>query len=115
MFRACASFRYSNCSYSCMLIEGSHVTKRPVRPPTWLWTLGAVFAGVVVIATVLLATHWPFTEKAITQALEAASGRPVRIHTFSRTYFPPGCIAGGIRFLSRKHPEAAPLITVEKL
>ena len=98
-----------------MLIEGFHDTKRPVRPPTWLWTLGAVFVGVVVIAIVLFATHWPFTEKAITQALEAASGRPVQIHTFSRTYFPPGCIAGGIRFLSHKHPEAPPLITVEKL
>ena len=74
-----------------------------------------MFLGVIVIAIALLATHWPFTEKAITQALEAASGRPVQIGTFSKTYFPPGCIAGGIRFLRHKHPEAPPIITVEKL
>ena len=71
--------------------------------------------GVIVVAVVLLAIHWPFTEKAITRALEAASGRPVQIRTFSKTYFPPGCIAEGIRFLRHKHPADPPIITVEKL
>src|ERR1039458_7858268 len=98
-----------------MLIEGTCVTKRPVRSSKWLWTLGAVLFGVIAVAIVLLATHWPFTEKAITQALEAASGRPVQIRTFSKTYFPPGCIAEGIRFLRHKHPADPPIITVEKL
>ena len=98
-----------------MLIEGSRLTKRSVRSPKWLWTLGAVLFGVVVVAVVLLAIHWPFTEKAITHALEAASGRPVQIRTFSKTYFPPGCIAEGIRFLRHKHPADPPIVTVEKL
>jgi hypothetical protein len=98
-----------------MLIEGTCVTKRPVRSSKWLWTLGAVLFGVIAVAIVLLATHWPFTEKAITQALEASSGRPVQIRTFSKTYFPPGCIVEGIRFLRHKHPADPPIITVEKL
>src|ERR1035437_5878410 len=98
-----------------MLIEGSRLTKRSVQSPKWLWTLGAVLFGAIVVAIVLLAIHWPFTEKAITRALEAASGRPVQIRTFSKIYFPPGCIAEGIRFLRRKHPADSPIITVEKL
>jgi hypothetical protein len=98
-----------------MLIEGSRLTKRPVRSLKWLWTLGAVLFGVIVVGIVLLVTHWPFTEKSISQALEAASGRTVQIRTFSKTYFPPGCIAEGIHFLRHKHPAEPPIITVEKL
>ncbi|MDR3701210.1 MAG: AsmA-like C-terminal region-containing protein [Candidatus Sulfopaludibacter sp.] len=98
-----------------MLIEGSRVTKPPVRSPKWLWTLGTVLFGVILVAVALLATHWPFTEKAIIRALEAASGRPVQIRTFSKTYFPPGCIVEGIHFLRHKHPAGPPIITVEKL
>lgn len=80
-----------------------------------VWTVGAVVLGVVVVVIVLFATHWPFTEKAMTQALEAASGRPVQIRTFSKTYFPPGCVAEGIRFLRQEHPDAPPIISVERL
>ena len=98
-----------------MLIEGSHFTKRPARSFKWLRILAAVLCGVIVVAIVLLAAHWPFTEKAITQALEAASGRPVQIQAFSKTYFPPGCIAEGIRFLRHQHPASPPIITIEKL
>ena len=70
---------------------------------------------VIAIAVIVLATHWPFTRDAVARALEEASGRPVRIDTFSNSYFPPGCTAEGIRFLRHKHPEAAPIITVQKL
>ncbi len=98
-----------------MLVEEPGVTKTRTPLPKWLWALGAAFLGVVVIATALLATHWPFTQKAITQALQAASGRQVEIGSFAKTYFPPGCIAQDIRFLRHKHPEAPPIITVQKL
>ncbi len=64
---------------------------------------------------IVLATHWPFTRDALTRALEEATGRPVQIDTFSTSYFPPGCTAVGIRFLRHKHPEATPIITVQKL
>src|ERR1035438_4288929 len=98
-----------------MLIEGSRLTKRSVQSPKWLWTLGAVLFGAIVVAIVLLAIHWPFTEKAITRALEAASGAAGQCRAFSKTSFPPGCRAGCIPFLRRRPPAGSPIITVEKL
>ena len=97
-----------------MLIEQLPATTRH-RAPKWLWAAGAVFFGGIATGIVVLAIHWPFTQDAITKALEEASGRPVQIRTFSSSYFPPGCTAEGIRFLRHKHPEAAPMITVEQL
>lgn len=96
-----------------MLIERVPATKDPI--PKWLWILGGILFVVIAFAGVSLATHWPFTREAVTRALEAASGRSVQISTFSQMYFPPGCTAEGIRFLRHKHPDAEPLITVEKL
>jgi hypothetical protein len=97
-----------------MLIEQPRANTRH-KVPSWLWVAGAVFIGGLAVGIVVLAMHWPFTQDAITKALEEASGRPVQIRTFSNSYFPPGCTAEGIRFLRHKHPEAAPIITVEKL
>lgn len=97
-----------------MLIEQARATTRRAVPK-WLWIAGAVFLAGIAVGVVVLAINWPFTQDALTRALEEASGRPVRIGSFSSSYFPPGCTARGIRFLRHKHPEAAPIITVEKL
>ena len=97
-----------------MLIEQPRATT-PHRVPKWFLVAGAVFFGGIAAGIVVLAIHWPFTQDAITKALEEASGRLVQIRTFSNSYFPPGCTAEGIRFLRHKHPEAAPIITVERL
>lgn len=104
-----------NCKHCGVLLEQSPVTKRKARPLKWPLALGGLFLTGIAVAAILLATHWPFTRKNITAALEAASGRPVQIRAFSKTYFPPGCTVEGILFLRHKHPEAAPVITVEKL
>src|ERR1700722_672328 len=98
-----------------MLIEQARPATSHGRVPKWCWVAGAVFFGAIIAGIVVLATHWPFTQDAITKALEEASGRPVQIRAFSNSYFPPGCTAQGVRFLRHKHPEAAPIITVEKL
>ena len=98
-----------------MLIEQARPATSHGRVPKWCWVAGAVFFGAIIAGIVVLAMHWPFTRDAITKALEEASGRPVQIRAFSNSYFPPGCTAEGIRFLRHKHPEAAPIITVEKL
>ena len=97
-----------------MLIEQPRQTARR-RIPKWLWIPGAIFAGALVVGIVVLALNWPFTQAAITKALEEASGRQVQIRTFSSSYFPPGCTAQGIRFLRHKHPEMQPIITVQTL
>lgn len=41
--------------------------------------------------------------------------RPVEIRSFRRTYFPPGCVVDGVRFLHRKRKDLPPLITVTTL
>src|ERR1017187_10559492 len=106
--------RHSNCLYFQVLIEqSSPAAYRPI--PRWLWISVVILLGVIATGVIVLATHWPFTRDALSRALEEATGRPVRIDTFSNSYFPPGCTAEGIRFLRHKHPEAAPIITVERL
>jgi hypothetical protein len=97
-----------------VLIEQPGFSKRiPVGKS--LWIAGAIILAVIVTLFILLATHWPFTRDAVSSALEEASGRPVEIGAFTNSYFPPGCTAGSIRFLHRNHPEAPPLITIERL
>ena len=80
---------------------------------------GRLLAGGLVLGIAIylgvLAVNWPFTEANIIQTLEARSLRRVTIEHFRRTYFPPGCVAEGIRFLRVKHPDRPALLTLGKL
>ncbi|MGD0922915.1 MAG: AsmA-like C-terminal region-containing protein [Terriglobia bacterium] len=89
--------------------------QRRARGRWWLIIGGAsliVIAGVVLIA---LAWNWPFTEQAVTKALQDRFARPVQIRRFRKTYFPPGCVAEGVSFLHRRRKDLPPLITVQTL
>jgi hypothetical protein len=97
-----------------MLIEQPRAVERR-GIPKWIWISGVIFLCAVLAGMVLLLTRWPFTRDMVTQSLEEASGREVQIRTISNTYIPPGCVAEGVQFLRHKHPEAAPIITMEKL
>jgi len=78
--------------------------------------LGAVVVAVgVALVSILLTLNWPFTQTAVTKALEDRFARDVKIRKFRSTYFPPGCVAEGIEFLHRKRKDLPPLITVETL
>jgi hypothetical protein len=66
-----------------MLIEQPPATTRHTVPK-WLWIAGALFFGGIAASIVLLAINWPFTQDAMTKALEEASGRPVQIRNGSR-------------------------------
>lgn len=96
-----------------MLIERAP-SHKPILIPRWLRITGAVIAGIIVLGIVLLATHWPFSEKAVERALHAATSRPVRIGTFHSSYFPPGCVAENITVLNRDG-DGPPLIAIDKL
>ena len=48
------------------------------RIPKWLWWFAAVLLAIIAAGAILFAVHWPFTRKAVTEALAEASGRPVR-------------------------------------
>jgi len=104
-----------NCFRSGMLLEQPSAPGRRGKMSRWIWVVGALFLVVIVVVGLVFATHWPFTQKAITAALESASGRPVQIGTFTKTYFPPGCTAGQVRFLRHENHDEEPLISVEKL
>ena len=73
-----------------------------------------VAAGVV-LGPILIAANWPFTQAAVTKALQDRFARDVTIRTFRKTYFPPGCVAEGIQFLHRNRKDLPPLITVQQL
>jgi hypothetical protein len=71
----------------------------------------------VMAATVgiVLASKWPFTQQAVTKALQDRFARTVQIRSFRKTYFPPGCVAEGVSFQHRKRKDLPPLITVQTL
>jgi hypothetical protein len=67
------------------------------------------------IVVVVLAWKWPYTQPAITKALQDRFARTVQIRSFRRTYFPPGCVAEGVSFQHRRRKDLPPLITVQTL
>ena len=75
----------------------------------------AVVAVGVAVGATLLVLNWPFTEAAVTKALEDRFARDVKIRKFRSSYFPPGCVAEGIEFLHRRRKDLPPLITVQTL
>jgi hypothetical protein len=64
----------------------------------WLIT-GALLVVITGIGLIVLARNWPFTQQAVTTALEDRFARTVQIRSFRKTYLPPGCVAEGISFL----------------
>jgi hypothetical protein len=75
----------------------------------------AVLVVAAAVGAILMVLNWPFTQAAVTKTLEDRFARDVKIRKFRITYFPPGCVAGGIDFLHRKRKDLPPLITVETL
>src|ERR1051325_9155399 len=81
----------------------------------WVQIGASLFAIGVLVTAILLSLNWPFTQAAVTKALQDRFARDVRIRNFRRTYFPPGCVAEGVEFLHRKRTDMPPLITVQTL
>src|SRR5579872_3656677 len=84
-----------------------------------LWRRIFVSAALGVFALVLgiifLAVNWPFTQAAVTKALEDRFARDVTIRNFRSTCFPPGFVAEGVEFLHREQKNVPALITVQTL
>lgn len=72
-------------------------------------------ALLAVLGLVLVAVNWPFKKQAVIDALQESSVRSVTIDRFHRTFFPPGCVSEGIRFLRGKNKHEPPLIAIRKL
>jgi hypothetical protein len=77
--------------------------------PRWIKIALALVVAVIGGTVVAVATHWPFTQNDVTQALEEKFGGSVQIKSFRETYFAPGCVAEGVT-IRRNHEQGAPPI-----
>lgn len=85
------------------------------RFPKWLVRTLACVVAAFGVGLIVLAINWPFTRQALIDTMQKRSVRSVTIDHFRVTYFPPGCVAEGVKFLRRKYKEKPPLITISKV
>ena len=76
-----------------------------------IWAVTAVFA----VWFVVLASKWPFTQRAVVAALEQETKRTVRIDSFHSTFFPPGYVAENITLLNPSANVNTAAITARRL
>ena len=96
-------------------IQSARQSTRNLALRRWILVSVTVVAVAAASSAILLALNWPFTQAAVTGALQDRFARDVKIRKFRSTYFPPGCVAEGIDFLHRKRKDLPPLITVDTL
>jgi hypothetical protein len=84
-------------------------------PGRWWLVIGASLIVIAGIMLIMLVWNWPYTQTAVTSALQDRFARTVQIRSFRKTYFPPGCVAEGVSFLHRHRKDLPPLITVQTL
>jgi len=84
-------------------------------PRRWWLIIGALLIVIAAIVAIVLACKWPYTQPAVTKALQDRFARTVQIRSFRKTFFPPGCVAEGVSFLHRHRKDLPPLITVQTL
>lgn len=84
-------------------------------PGRWWLIIGASLIVVAAIVAIVLACKWPYTQQAVTTALQDRFAPTVQIRSFRKTYFPPGCVAEGVSFQHRQRKDLPPLITVQTL
>jgi hypothetical protein len=83
--------------------------------PRWIKIALALVVAVIGGAVVAVATHWPFTQNDITQALEEKFGSNVEIKSFRETYLAPGCAAEGVTIRRNHEQNAPPIATADKI
>jgi hypothetical protein len=85
------------------------------RKSWWIWLI-ATIAILLVIAAILLARAWPFTQANVIRELELATSSHVRIGAFRRTYFPrPGCVAEQVTLERGTNPQDRAVMTMQRL
>lgn len=97
-----------------MLVEQA-VKDKPRTSRRGLAMVAASILALAAISIVFVAHSWPFTRESVTRALEDRSARTVTIDSFRKTFFPPGCVAEGVKFLRHEHPDKPAIITMRKL
>ncbi len=101
-----------------MLIEQRSKAPRDPRSRgkmSWPAIVAAVILTALITDAAIVLWNWPFTRKALTDALQDASGGPVQIGRFHKTYFPPGCVADDVTFLPAKGSADQPPLAVHSV
>jgi hypothetical protein len=81
----------------------------------WIKIAGSSVLVIIGSLIVLLASRWPFTQRAVITALQERFSSTVEFKSFRGTYLTPGCVAEGITFHLNNDRSAPPLATVDKL
>ena len=81
----------------------------------WIKIVVGVVAVALGIAGVVIATHWPFTQTSVIEALEQTFSSTVEVKTFRVTYFPPGCVMEGVTFRRNGDRDVPAIATLERL
>lgn len=102
---------------SVPVIAANSQTQKPRRQRRrWVWVLlPCLLIGIPAFYAIIFYIYWPFTKQDVVNVLQERSLRSVTLDRFHTTYFPPGCVAEGIKFLHIKRKDRPPLITIEKL
>jgi hypothetical protein len=83
------------------------------------WRIKALAAAGVLcaIAAAILAYHFPFSRKAVSESLLESFPGELKIDSFKVVYFPhPGCVAEGVAFrLKASSAAVPPLVTIRRL
>jgi len=77
----------------------------------------SMLALALAIGGTLIARHWPFSERTVTEALQEEFPATVTFNKFHAISFPrPGCVAEGVAFrrLGRSH-DTPPIVTIQRL
>ncbi len=96
-------------------LQAPAATGNPRSDQRWLRYSILSFAVLVIICFLLLVFNWPFTKQGVINALQESSIRYVTVDHFRKTFFPPGCVAEGVKFLQSKQNDKPPLITIRRL
>src|SRR5581483_9129404 len=82
----------------------------------WLRVTLVVLAGAVGLMAAVLASHWPFGQKAVSASLANLGGGQVHIDRFRKTFFPsPGCVAEGVTIANGNDLHARPVVRADTL
>src|SRR5580704_18095762 len=71
---------------------------------------------IALLVLVVVARHWPFSERKVTQSLQEDFPATVTFQKFHSTFFPhPGCVAEGLAFRRLgSYPQTPPIVTIQR-
>jgi AsmA-like C-terminal region len=92
------------------------ITKSLSNSRRWLFGVGAALLLLVVAGAILLSTHWPFSQQAVTNSLQQGFPVTVTFGSFKSVYFPhPGCEGTNVVFKHLALPnDVPPVATIER-